>query len=97
MAIDFFRVSDFVEDVRTKKYYLPAIQRELVRGMDRIERLFDSLLCSYPVGIMLRWRVFPRQSRCRRPVFPRFLSGPARPTSYYTATSAWPSASTVRV
>lgn len=51
------KIGDFLEDVRLNKYYLPAIQRELVWGMDRIERLFDSLLRGYPVGTMLRWKV----------------------------------------
>lgn len=57
MSVVAQKIGDFLEDVRLNKYYLPAIQRELVWGMDRIERLFDSLLRGYPVGTMLRWRV----------------------------------------
>ena len=57
MSIVTQKIGDFLEDVRLNKYYLPAIQRELVWGTDRIEKLFDSLLRGYPVGTMLRWRV----------------------------------------
>jgi hypothetical protein len=57
MSVTVQRIGDFLEDVRSSKYYLPAIQRELVWGTDRIVKLFDSLLRGYPVGTMLRWKV----------------------------------------
>jgi uncharacterized protein with ParB-like and HNH nuclease domain len=44
MSVVTQKIGDFLEDVRLNKYYLPAIQRELVWGADRIERLFDSFL-----------------------------------------------------
>jgi hypothetical protein len=48
------RVSDIIRQVN-RDIYLPAIQRELVWGTDRIERLFDSLMADYPIGSFLFW------------------------------------------
>lgn len=50
------RVYDLVRNAN-RDLYLPAIQRELVWGTDRIERLFDSIMCDYPIGSFLYWRV----------------------------------------
>src|SRR6187401_1023772 len=46
-----------INNVHTKKYLLPAIQREVVWDTDRIERLFDSLMRDYPIGSFLFWMV----------------------------------------
>lgn len=48
------RVSDIVRQVN-RDIYLPAIQRELVWGTDRIERLFDSIMADFPIGSFLFW------------------------------------------
>ena len=48
------RVSDIVRQVN-HDIYLPAIQRELVWGTDRIERLFDSIMDDFPIGSFLFW------------------------------------------
>ena len=48
------RVSDIVRQVN-HNFYLPAIQRELVWGTDRIERLFDSIMADFPIGSFLFW------------------------------------------
>ncbi len=48
------RVSDLIRQVN-RDIYLPAIQRELVWGTDRIERLFDSIMADFPVGSFLFW------------------------------------------
>ena len=50
------RVSDLVRQVN-RDIFLPAIQRELVWGTDRIERLFDSIMGDFPIGSFLYWRV----------------------------------------
>ena len=46
------RVSDIIRQVN-RDIYLPAIQRELVWGTDRIERLFDSIMADFPIGSFL--------------------------------------------
>lgn len=48
------RVSDIIRQVNSD-IYLPAIQRELVWGTDRIERLFDSIMADFPIGSFLFW------------------------------------------
>ena len=48
------RVSDIIRQVN-RDIYLPAIQRELVWGTDRIERLFDSIMADFPIGSFLFW------------------------------------------
>ncbi len=50
------RVSDIIRQVN-RDIYLPAIQRELVWGTDRIERLFDSIMADFPIGTFLYWRL----------------------------------------
>ena len=50
------RISDLIREVN-QNLYLPAIQRELVWGHGRIERLFDSLMEDFPIGSFLFWRL----------------------------------------
>lgn len=55
-------VKQAVDNIHSKKYLLPAIQRELVWDTLQIERLFDSLMRDYPVGSFLFWYVDKRKS-----------------------------------
>src|SRR5260370_9234330 len=48
---------DAIENIDEKRYLLPAIQREVVWGVERIERLFDPLMRDYPIGSFLFWHV----------------------------------------
>jgi uncharacterized protein with ParB-like and HNH nuclease domain len=50
-------VKETIEEIDQKRYLLPAIQREVVWGVDQIERLFDSLMRDYPIGSFLFWHV----------------------------------------
>ncbi len=50
-------VKEAVNYIHSKKYLLPAIQRELVWETEDIELLFDSLMRDYPVGSFLFWYV----------------------------------------
>lgn len=50
-------IKEAIESVRSKKYLLPSIQRELVWNTRQIEKLFDSLMRDYPVGSFLFWHV----------------------------------------
>ena len=50
-------VQEAVNAIHEQRYLLPAIQRELVWGDDRICRLFDSLMRDYPISSFLFWKV----------------------------------------
>jgi len=50
-------VRETIDSIHEKKYLLPAIQREFIWGPDRIVRLFDSLMQTYPIGSLLFWNV----------------------------------------
>ena len=56
-------VKEAINNVHSKKYLLPAIQRELVWSPDQIEMLFDSLMRDYPVGSFLFWYVDKKRIR----------------------------------
>jgi uncharacterized protein with ParB-like and HNH nuclease domain len=55
-------VKEALENIDQKRYLLPAIQREVVWGVEQIERLFDSLLRDYPIGSFLFWHVERRNA-----------------------------------
>lgn len=44
-------------NIHHREYVIPAIQREFVWDTDQITRLFDSLMCGYPIGSFLFWDV----------------------------------------
>src|SRR2546428_12120578 len=50
-------VKEAVDNVHSKRYLLPAIQREVVWSCGQIELLFDSLMSNYPIGSFLFWYV----------------------------------------
>lgn len=50
-------VKEAIDNIHSKKYMLPAIQRELVWETEDVELLFDSLMRDYPVGSFLFWYV----------------------------------------
>ena len=50
-------VKEAIDNIRHKRYVLPAIQRELVWDSEQIENLFDSLMRGYPINSFLFWRV----------------------------------------
>ncbi len=54
-------IAEAVEGIHTKKYLLPAIQREFVWNTHQIEQLFDSILRGYPIGSFLFWQVSPER------------------------------------
>src|SRR5450759_2455022 len=54
-------IAEAVEGIHTKKYLLPAIQREFVWNTHQIEQLFDSILRGYPIGFFLFWQVSPER------------------------------------
>lgn len=56
-------VAKVLEDIHSRSYVLPAIQREFVWTQEKIRLLFDSLLRGYPIGSFLFWKVGPEQAR----------------------------------
>ncbi|MEN6350509.1 MAG: DUF262 domain-containing protein [Syntrophomonas sp.] len=50
-------ISQALDGIRMRKYFLPSIQRGVVWGHEQIEKLFDSLMRDYPIGSLLFWRV----------------------------------------
>jgi uncharacterized protein with ParB-like and HNH nuclease domain len=50
-------IKEAIDNIHSKKYLLPAIQREVVWDVDQIARLFDSLMRDYPIGSFLFWHV----------------------------------------
>ena len=50
-------INNVIQEIDSKRYLLPSIQREFVWGTDQIEKLFDSLMRDYPIGSFLFWKV----------------------------------------
>lgn len=50
-------IAEIVDEVDTKKIYLPAIQRKFVWREDQIIRLWDSIMRGYPFGTFLFWKI----------------------------------------
>ena len=50
-------IAAVIANIETKKYLLPAIQREFVWNPRQIEMLFDSLMRDYPINSFLFWEV----------------------------------------
>lgn len=50
-------VSDIIENYVNDSTYLPAIQREYVWSTSQICKLFDSLMCGYPISSFLFWKI----------------------------------------
>ena len=53
-------ISEVINDIHSKKYLLPSIQREFVWSPEQIKMLFDSLMRNYPINSFLFWKV-PRE------------------------------------
>ena len=50
-------VSDIIRNFVNNNTFLPAIQREYVWGTYEICKLFDSLMCGYPISSFLFWKI----------------------------------------
>jgi uncharacterized protein with ParB-like and HNH nuclease domain len=50
-------IKDVIKEIRDGKIYLPAIQRKFVWNYGKIEALFDSIMCDYPIGTFLFWDI----------------------------------------
>lgn len=50
-------IKEIIEDINSRKLYLPAIQRKYVWSDFQIVRLMDSIMRGYPIGTFLLWKV----------------------------------------
>lgn len=50
-------ISDIIDNYVNNNTFLPAIQREFVWDTDQICKLFDSLMCGYPISSFLFWKI----------------------------------------
>ena len=57
MSFNATTVKEAIKNIRSRKYVLPSIQRELVWKPDKIKRLFDSLMRDYPISSFLFWQL----------------------------------------
>ncbi len=58
MSIDVDRrtVSELIEDLKSGKYYLPSFQRRWEWNSKKIKEFIDSILNSYPIGVIILWK-----------------------------------------
>lgn len=52
-----------IDNICSRHYVLPAIQREFVWEQDQIIKLFDSLMREYPISTFLFWKVEKEKSK----------------------------------
>ena len=50
-------IRDLITEKIGRNTFLPAIQREYVWSTYQVEKLFDSLMCGYPISSFLFWRI----------------------------------------
>lgn len=53
MAYEKKSIRAIIDDVNSRRVYLPAIQRKYVWGDSQITRLMDSIMLGYPIGTFL--------------------------------------------
>lgn len=57
MAYEKKSIRAIINDVNSRRIYLPAIQRKYVWSDSQITRLLDSIMLGYPIGTFLFWKV----------------------------------------
>ena len=57
MAYEKKNIRTIIEEINSRKIYLPAIQRKYVWNDDQITKLMDSIMLGYPIGTFLFWKV----------------------------------------
>lgn len=57
MAYEKKTIKAVIEDINSRKIYLPAIQRKYVWDNAQITKLMDSIMLGYPIGTFLFWKV----------------------------------------
>ncbi len=57
-------ISEVVSEFINRTTFLPAMQREYVWDTDGIEKLFDSLMGDFPIGVFLFWKI-REENKCK--------------------------------
>lgn len=50
-------IKDLISERVGRNTFLPAIQREYVWNPSQVEKLFDSIMCGYPISSFLFWKI----------------------------------------
>ena len=50
-------IYEAMNNIKKGKYVMPAFQRQYVWDMNRIEKLWDSILLDYPIATFLFWHI----------------------------------------
>lgn len=50
-------IKDLITEKLGRNTFLPAIQREYVWNPYQVEKLFDSIMCGYPISSFLFWKI----------------------------------------
>ena len=51
-------IINLLNQIRNEEIVLPAIQRDFVWSEDQVQRLLDSIMRGYPIGIILLWETY---------------------------------------
>lgn len=78
------KVAEVVQDINSR-YFLPAIQRDLVWDKDKIKKLFDSVVEDYPIGSVIFWEVSDVSSE---QILYKFVQHKSYRQTYYTLKGA---------
>ena len=54
---DAITIYEAITNIKEGKYVMPAFQRQFVWNMDKIEKLWDSILQGYPISTFLFWHI----------------------------------------
>ncbi len=57
MVTESKKLCDVLKDIKDDKYVMPAFQRDYVWNLDRVEKLWDSILQGYPFSTFLFWEL----------------------------------------
>lgn len=72
-------IVNFLNQIESEEIVLPAIQRDFVWSEGKIQKLMDSIMRGYPIGIVLMWETY-EDIQYRQ--FDRFASRDARPVFF---------------
>lgn len=51
-------IVNLLEQIKNEEIVMPAIQRDFVWNKEKIEKLLDSIMRGYPIGIILLWETY---------------------------------------
>lgn len=66
-------IQSLMNQIKNGEIVLPAIQRNFVWGFHKIEKLMDSIMREYPIGLILMWETYEKLQF--RKFDSRFISG----------------------